>query len=114
MNTDVWTNKVTGHHFAVGPSGITLNGETVDKAPEWVSGESDMTFGPMNEWFGGPCPVAPETFVRCVFRGRRPYLGEAIYQGLPEDAKEAMWRHAPFGGRVNPQMDIVGYQVRIS
>lgn len=115
MNTKVWTNAQNGHHFADGPGGMTVNGKAVSGIPEWADGRApDMVFGPMIEWGGGDCPVDPDTYVRCIFRGRRPYLRQAIYPGLSQDAKRAMWMHAPFLTRNDPNMDIIGYQVRLS
>lgn len=113
MQTSVWLNKKNGHHITVTGCMAQLNGKPVDEIPEWVKGLPDYIFGEMRKWHGGHCPVEETAIVRCVFRGRRPYIGPAIYPMLPDVGKEAMWRHAPFKSRVDPAMDIVGYQMRV-
>ena len=113
--TKIWRNAENGHHFAIGPSGMSLNGKPVSCAPEWSIGRpADEEYGPIIEWAGGECPVSPSTDVRCIFRGRRPYVGKAIWDGLPNNAQKVMWHHAPAPGRSNPASDIVAYQVRVS
>ncbi len=111
--TRVWFNPLLGHHFAQGDDGCTLNGMPTVGVPEWAEGRPpDAAYGPVKPWAGGACPVSPDADVRCIFRGRRPYLGKAIWPGLPERYKGAMWLHSPAPGRTDPTADIVGYQVR--
>lgn len=113
MHTNVWMNATNGHHFTESQDGILLNGKPVSEWPEWVQGEPDMVFGETQGWHGGECPVDANTLVRCVFRERNPYIGPAIYPGLPPNAKASMWQHAPAPRRHDPQMDIVAYQVSV-
>jgi hypothetical protein len=115
MKTEVWFNEANGHHFSMGEGGAAINGKPTIVVPEWVGERSpDMIFGALQDWSGGECPLDPGTLVRCVFRGRRPYVGPAIYPAMPERAKVAMWQHAPCEGRSDTAMDIVGYQVRLA
>lgn len=115
MKTEVWLNGENGHHFSAGEGGAALNGKPTIVVPKWVGDRPpDMVFGEIKDWHGGDCPVDPDTIVRCIFLGRRPYIGQAIYPALPERAKAAMWQHAPCEGRCDPAMDIIGYQVRIA
>ena len=112
----LWANGESGHWLSMGPDGMRLNGKPVSEPPEWFEpGRApDMVFGPMLPWSGGECPVNPDTVVRAVFRGRRPYIGRAIWPELPERGKASMWRHAPCAGRHNPAYDIIGYQEALS
>lgn len=112
--TNVWANLVNGHHYEEGERGCLLNGRPTVTRPDWVTGLPSYVFGPVTEWPGGACPVPPSSEVRCLFRGRRPYVGPAIYPELPARAKEAMWHHAPYPGRSNPASDIVAFQARLS
>lgn len=113
--TRVWVNAATGHHYAEGPRGAELNGFPAYGLPDWCEGRApDAFYGPLIQWNGGKCPVPPDTLVRCIFRGRRPYLDVAIWPHLPERAKESMWMHAPAPGRVDPDFDIIAYQVRVA
>ena len=114
--TKVWLNNKNGHHFALGPDGMSLNGNLVAQPPEWVNMDNapDMIFGPVIPHNGGECPVAPDQHVRCFFRGRRPYPGgPAIPPYVPEAYKSSVWKHAPAPGRFDSAMDIVAYQVRL-
>ena len=82
--TRVWLNPDNGHHYALGPDGATLNGMPTVGRPEWIADRpADAAYGPMKPWGGGECPVPPETPVRAVFRGRRPYIGPAIWPSFP-------------------------------
>jgi hypothetical protein len=91
---------------------MTVNGRTANSAPDWVSGPAHMEFGPLIPWAGGECPLPHDKVVRCLFRGREPYIGEAIWPLMPEKFKEMMWQHAPYKARTDPQQDIVAYQVK--
>lgn len=71
-------------------------------------------YGPLVEWHGGACPVDPNIQVRCFFRGRRPYVGPAIWPQLRGEDQAIMWQHAPHGRRTDPAADIVAYQVRVA
>ena len=115
-HTRVWLNPASGHSFARERDDVdTLNGFPSVGVPEWVDLDGPhQTYGPYVKWAGGECPVAADTNVRCLFRGRRPYIGQAIWPDLPELAKAAMWMHAPAPGRHDPAMDIIAYQVRVS
>ncbi len=112
-HTNVWFNEVNGHQYEEGERGNLLNSQPVDARPDWVGGLPQYVFGPLSEWRGGECPVPASAEVRCIFRGRRPYIGAAIWAALPDAAKVAMWQHAPFPGRSNPGSDIVAFQARI-
>lgn len=68
-----------------------------------------LTPGPLMPWHGGDCPVDAAQIVRCYFRGRRPYVGQAIPPEIPKGSE--MWAHAPAKGRTDPRFDIVAYQV---
>lgn len=115
MNTRIWKNPVSGHQYEDGEFGRLLNGNPVTEAPQWAAGrDPDFVFAPARKWDGGECPVDPQDVVRCLFRGRLPYVGAAIWDGLPDDAKAVMWRHAPHGKRINPDADIIAYQVRVA
>jgi hypothetical protein len=70
-------------------------------------------FGPLVQWAGGDIPVGPDVLVRCLFRGRRPYIGRARYEGHSDTAASNMWKHAPAPGRSDPNADIVAYQVSV-
>lgn len=111
--TKVWVHPITGHQYEEGERGNLLNGVPSER-PEWVSGVAFSEFGPVLAWGGGECPVDPSAIVRCFFRGRRPYVGEALFSGLSDAAKGAMWHHAPYGPRICPSYDIVGYQEALS
>jgi hypothetical protein len=111
--TSVWTNHRNGHHFSEGPEGMYLNGFPATERPIWATGAPDAVFGPLVPWHGGECPVDANMVVRCIFRGRRPYIGPAIWPDYPKGKEAAMWAHAPFPGRPNPDGDIVAYQVRV-
>jgi hypothetical protein len=112
--TKIWRNFDNGHTFAIDPHGMTLNGSPVDAAPDWVSGDPDMIFGTLKPWRGGECPVSHDVIVRCIFRGRRPYIGKAIWPEMPERGRPYIWTHAPAPGRTDPAYDIVAYQERIA
>lgn len=111
--TNVWFNATNGHQYEEGERGNLLNGRPIDARPDWVGGLPDYVFGPLTEWSGGECPVPASSEVRCLFRERRPYIGPAIWGGMGEAGKAAMWQHAPFPGRSNPGSDIVAFQARI-
>lgn len=112
--TQIWINEQTGHHYSEGADGASLNGSPVEGKPDWAVGRGpDVVFGAFFPWHGGDCPVPPDTEVRCLFRGRRPYVGPAIWPSLPDSAKANMWKHAPAPGRPDPMNDIVAYQVRV-
>lgn len=111
--TNVWFNKENGHQYEEGELGNLLNGKSAEVRPDWVNGLPDYVFGPLSPWSGGDCPIPPSAYVRCLFRGRRPYIGPAIWPELPDSGKAAMWRHAPAPGRSNPASDIVAFQARI-
>ena len=68
-------------------------------------------FGPIVPWHGGACPVPSDAVVRLHFRGRAPYVGFAICRELPDKFKASVWQHAPYLGRSDPAMDVIGYQV---
>lgn len=68
-------------------------------------------FGPLVAWNGGVCPVSPDTVVRLHFRGRSPYVGHALNKEMPEKYRASIWQHAPFLGRNDSAMDVIGYQV---
>jgi hypothetical protein len=112
--TSVWVNESSGHHFSDGPEGMQLNGFATDKRPEWAMGEPWAVFGPLVPWRGGACPVDPNMLVRCIFRGRRPYIGPAIWPDYSKGREAAMWAHSPFPGRSDPAGDIVAYQVQVA
>jgi hypothetical protein len=111
--TQIWRNARNGHHYAVGPFGQQLNGMPCIEPPPWVNGPAHEVYGPVIPWEGGDCPVSPDVFVRCFFRDRRPYIGRAIFEGLPDAMKSSVWEHAPFKYRADPANDIVAYQVRV-
>lgn len=71
------------------------------------------TYGELINWQGGDCPVPPDTEVIAYFRGRRPYLGPAIWPDMPASAKPFIWHHAPMGKRTDPKADIVAYRVKV-
>ena len=82
--------------------------------PESLRGtDPSFVFGPARVWGGGDRPVDPDCIVRCIFRGRAPYIGTAQYSGHSETAANSMWRHAPAPGRNDPNADIVAYQVLV-
>lgn len=83
------------------------NGFTPDAGGDFVPDP----FGPIIPWAGGVCPVAPDTIVRLHFRGRSPYAGYAFNREMPEKYHASIWQHAPFLGRNDPEMDVIGYQV---
>lgn len=113
--TQVWYNKENGHQFEFSSDGVPmLNGKICEAVPEWVQGDADFVFGPMNEWRGGECPVDHNVEIRAIFRGRRPYIGPAVYPHMPKCGQDVMWQHAPYPGRSNPGADIVAYQVRVA
>lgn len=68
-------------------------------------------FGPVIAWGGGECPVSPDAIVRLHFRGRAPYVGEALHKSVPDHLKCGIWQHAPAPGRNDPNMDVIAYQV---
>ena len=110
--TLIWYGP-SGAHFAEANSGWTLNGLPAFDRPEWADGPAQAVFGEMRQWTGGKCPVAPTQIVRALFRGRRPYIGEAIWSQVPDRLKDSVWMHAPSKGRTDPAADIVAYQLRI-
>ena len=113
--TRLWRNPKNGHSYAVGPEGVTLNGMPTTGVPSWVNmPHPDEVYGPLTPWAGGACPVSGDTLVRCLFRGRRPYMGPAMWPGFHYQAQRAMWCHAPAPGRPDPAADIIAYQVRIA
>lgn len=114
MKTLWWKNPENNHTYSEGPEGSLLNGRPVFMRPDWVFGEPHATYGPIYPWEGGDCPLPHDTQVRCLFRGRPPYEGLAIWPGLPEQAKASMWKHAPAPGRIDPNRDIVAYQLRLA
>lgn len=111
--TSVWFNSENGHQYEEGERGARLNDKPVDARPSWVDGLPDFVFGPLTPWTGGACPVPATAEVRCLFRGRRPYIGPAVYPDFQRSARDAMWQHAPYPGRSNPGSDIVAFQARI-
>ena len=110
-STSLWRNPANGHQFEEGERGRLLNGRPVQERPEWAAGKPWLRLGPIIPWAGGDCPVPESTLVRCLFRGRLPYLGAAIWPEMPASARAVMWHHAPSGRRTNPASDIVAYQV---
>jgi len=66
------------------------------------------------EWRGGECPVPHDTQIIAYFRGRRPYVGPAIWPAMASRAKPFMWHHAPSGPRTDPASDSVAYRVRLA
>lgn len=68
-------------------------------------------FGPIIPWTGGKCPVDPNAIVRLHFRGRGPYVGEAIHKPIPKHLQGSIWKHAPAPGRDDPAFDVIAYQV---
>ena len=115
MNTQVWFNRTNGHHFAVGPRGMELNGQAAISVPVWARKRApDAVYGPVHEWNGGECPIDPNMEIRALFRGRNPYFGPAIWPQLRPQDQVTMWHHAPSGRRFDPAADIVAYQVRLA
>jgi hypothetical protein len=112
--TSVWKNYDNGHYFSDGPEGMQLNGFATDKWPEWANGEPFAVFGPLMPWQGGACPVDPNILVRCIFRGRRPYVGKAIHPEFPRGKEAAIWAQAPLPGMDEDGTDIVAYEVQVA
>lgn len=110
--TWLWLHPAAGHQYEVGQRGRLLNGRPVDAAPAWADGPP-LRLGRLIRWRGGDCPVPPGVIVRALFRGRRPYVGPAIWPGMPERGRATMWRHAPSPGRSDPNADIIAYQVAL-
>lgn len=110
--SETWIEPETGIQWTRGPDELTRAGDPVGLIPSYITTRTpDHRWTALRHWNGGECPVPPETVVRCLFRGRRPYIGHAIWQGLSGADACAMWRHAPSPGRIDPMMDIVAYQV---
>lgn len=112
--TNVWSNILNGHRYEEGERGCMLNNRPVSERPDWVSGDPTFVFGPIYQWRGGPCPVPHNSFVRCLFRKRLPYIGLAINPEFPARLADQMWQHVPYPGRNNPGSDIVAFQRRIA
>ena len=83
----------------------------IDILPDRAVDFNADAFGPLMPWHGGVCPVSHDTVVRLHFRGRAPYVGYAIHRDMPDKFKASIWQHAPYLGRNDPSMDVIGYQV---
>ena len=114
MMTAWWKEFERNHTYSEGPEGKLLNGRRVEQRPAWVQGPPLAHYGPLEPWGGGECPLPHDVHVRCIFRGRPPYEGPAVWPDMPERHKGIMWQHAPHGARVDPDADIVAYQIKVA